>query len=171
MNISKKSLLLIFASAVLLSACGTTVTINTDPPNVNAYYQGRDLGQTPVKERMTDFVSTEHVVEFRKGDRFIKKVTLKKEPKWLALIGGLFFFYVPGLWGYGPEGYQFFDLKAEPGSGGPTQASNFTDTVVMKDGTRYANVKAVILEGKVIVTTSDGKAYVFNKSEVDTIKK
>jgi hypothetical protein len=53
----------------------------------------------------------------------------------------------------------------------PLPIEGFSDTVTLKNGTVYRNVKANIKETTVLITSQDGKTMEINKSELVSIKK
>ncbi len=54
---------------------------------------------------------------------------------------------------------------------GALPVEGFSDTVTLKNGTIYKNVKATIKETTVLITSQDGKTMEINKSELVSIKK
>jgi len=63
------------------------------------------------------------------------------------------------------------DPAPDPGGGTAPTVSGFEDTVVLKDGTTFANCKAAITADSVVVITSDGRTLVFQKALVASVKK
>lgn len=53
----------------------------------------------------------------------------------------------------------------------PLPIEGFSDTVTLKNGIVYRNVKATIKETTVLITAQDGKTMEINKSELVSIKK
>jgi len=63
------------------------------------------------------------------------------------------------------------DSGSVPGIAGSATVTGFGDTVTLKNGSSFANCKAAVTGDSVVVTTTDGKTIVLQKSEVQSVKK
>ena len=52
-----------------------------------------------------------------------------------------------------------------------TTASGFSDTVILKNGTKFSNVKATPTGDSIVIVTAEGKTSVYPKKEVKSILK
>ena len=61
---------------------------------------------------MSDLVWESQTIEFRKNDKMLRSVSLKREIKIPALLAGVFL-YIPALWALGPCEIQNFIIEDE----------------------------------------------------------
>jgi|GEM_PF-2349869 len=102
---------LALALIVFLSACSTSVMIETNVEGAEVSINYRPVGTTPVTIELSNAFWEEYYVDITKEGFRPIHATLKKEVKVGPVIGGLLGLGIPWLYVWGPSPYQFFVLE------------------------------------------------------------
>ncbi len=99
----------------LTAGCSTGVHIDTKPEGVSVRINGKLIGNTPARTRLSDFDFNGYDLSLEKEGYKPLKTNLEKEFKVGAFVTGFFLGYFPWLWVYGPKPYYYFELEEQNG--------------------------------------------------------
>lgn len=109
---------IIFLPAVLLLiSCqmSSNVRIRTVPDSgYDTYYNSEYIGRTPISIRASNYFGSDHEIEFRSKNIFLKRERLRLEWKPLNVFFSFLFYFLPMIWAYGPSEEQVFYLENTP---------------------------------------------------------
>lgn len=97
---------------ILLSGCvtNTMVTIESDPPGASVYVDGRPIGETPTRTRMSNAAWEDPIIKLEKEGYRTVVDDVDKEIKIVNGIVGLFL-WPAWLWVWGPDNIQYYYLQ------------------------------------------------------------
>jgi hypothetical protein len=176
-TISTILLLSIFSIISMQCSMTTKITIDSQPAGVDVYYRGAPIGKTPATLEMGTSVLAESTLIFKQGDQTIATEKVQRKLSIPMLIFNVFLGWftlgISWFWVAPPKEYQHFlvgsiNTKSSNTGGAVT---GFTDTVTLKNGTKYESCSAAVTADSVVITTRTGKTLVYPKSAVESLKK
>lgn len=173
------TLLLVTLSSILTTQCSMTkvVKIDSQPNGTDVYYRGGMVGKTPTTFEMGTSIFADSTVIFKQGNQTIATEKIIRELSIPMLIFNLtlgwFTLGISWFWVAPPKEYQHFFVgnAGTAGNNSSVGISGFTDTVTLKNGTKYESCSAAVTADSVVITTRTGKTLVYPKSAVDKLKK
>lgn len=118
----------ILSACVILMSCqmSSDVRIRTVPESgYDTYYNSEYIGKTPISLRASNYFGSDHEVEFRSKNLFLKREKLRLEWKPLNVFFSWIFYFLPMIWAYGPSEEQIFYLE----NGGPLKTAAGRSTI------------------------------------------
>lgn len=99
----------------LASGCvmNTMVTFDSDPQGAEVYLDGKFIGETPARAKMSNLAWEESDVIMRAEGYRDAYMSVDKEIKSTNALFGFFLWMPSWLWAYGPEEHQFVILVEE----------------------------------------------------------
>lgn len=88
------------------------VHIESDPKGAKAYINDQPVGETPISEKLSNFIGKDYKLTLKKEGYTTLTTMLEKEIKVGGIVGGIFLLPV-FLWCYGPEPYGIYELSRE----------------------------------------------------------
>lgn len=98
----------------MLISCqmSSDVRIRTVPASgYDTYYNSEYIGRTPISLRASNYFGSDHEIEFRSKNLFLKKEKLRKEWKPFNVFFSWVFYFLPMIWAYGPSEEQVFYVE------------------------------------------------------------
>ncbi|MCZ8154935.1 MAG: hypothetical protein O9264_02370 [Leptospira sp.] len=161
--------------------CATSaiVNIDTQPVGAELYYKGNSMGKTPTSIEMGTSIFSESTLVFKNGDQTIATEKVQRRLSVPMLVFNIFLGWftlgISWFWVAPPKEYQHFIIGNVSTKGFVSSSSGavtgFTDTVTLKNGTKYEGCSAAVTADSVVITTKNGKTLVYRKSEVQSFKK
>lgn len=112
-----KNLALFMAGSILISSCGSSTLIMTNPPDANVYLDGQPVGVTPYRYTDTKIVGSINNLKLEKEgfEPINTSFSRNEEADVGAIIGGIFFLF-PFLWTMKYKPTHEYELIALSGS-------------------------------------------------------
>jgi hypothetical protein len=157
--------------------CSTMVNIDSQPQGTDLYYRGMKVGKTPTKLEIGNSIFSESTVIFKQGEQTIATEKIQRRVSIPMLVFNIFLGWftlgISWFWVAPPKDYQHFIIGnvSAKDLGGSTSVSGFSDTVTLKNGTKYESCSAAVTADSVVVTTKTGKTLVFPKTAVASFHK
>lgn len=158
---------LAFSCVSVHDATHTRVQFETVPEGLELFHQGRRIDRGNFE--ITNFIAEDYTIAMRKGDEYVGAREMLREIKPPAFAAGVLTLF-PLLWSYGARPQQRFDMSAYFSKDTPPAAGpGFRDEVHLKDGRKFARVRAAVTETSIVITAEDGNQIVIAKSLVARI--
>ncbi|HMV80682.1 MAG TPA: CsgG/HfaB family protein [Leptospiraceae bacterium] len=122
--------IVLLPSLLILMSCqmSSDVRIRTVPASgYDAYYNSEYIGRTPVSLRASNYFGSDHEIEFRSKNLFLKREKLRLEWKPFNVFFSWIFYFLPLIWAYGPSEEQVFyveNISSLKTAEGMSQTSN-----------------------------------------------
>ncbi len=173
------TILLVALVSMITVNCSMTkvIRIDSQPNGTDVYYKGAAIGKTPATLEMGTSIFADSTLIFKQGDQTVATEKITREVSIPMLIFNLtlgwFTLGISWFWVAPPKEYQHFLIGSvsSKGNNSTVNLSGFTDTVTLKNGTKFEMCSAAVTADSVVITTRTGKTLVYPKSSVESLKK
>lgn len=106
--------IILLPALLILMSCqmSSDVRIRTVPASgYDTYYNSEYIGKTPISIRASNYFGSDHEIEFRSKNLFLKRERLRLEWKPFNVFFSWIFYFLPMIWAYGPSEEQVFYVE------------------------------------------------------------